>query len=152
VVHAGGENLGYMPGGLHQKMGHWLIPLTEIIEDCLGKAQTIEAMKVGDIEIAPFGMMRGRTFKDSFILLDEAQNTTKEQMELLLTRLGEGSRLVASGDLRQSDIGKQSGLKVAIDLIKKHQIPCGLVEFTNEDVVRSELCKMWVRAFDGHSN
>jgi len=148
AVHAGGEDYGFLPGGINQKMQPWLIPIMEIIEECLGKGATAEAMKAGDIEIAPFGFMRGRTFKDCFVLLDEAQNTTPEQMQLFLTRLGEGARVVVSGDLKQSDIGKNSGLKVAMDKIKQHNIPAGVVEFTAQDCVRSELCKMWVAAFE----
>lgn len=80
--------------------------------------------------------------------MDEAQNTTPEQMEMLVTRMGEGSKLVVSGDLRQSDIRGVSGLHIAMNLIKKHSIPCGLVEFSTDDVVRSELCKQWVKAFE----
>lgn len=148
AIPAGGENLGFLPGSLQQKMAPWVLPVMEIIEDCLGKAQAQEALKNGDLEIAPFGYMRGRTFRDSFVIVDEAQNTTREQMELLLTRIGEGSRLVVSGDLKQSDIGKQSGLQVAIDLIKQRNIPAGLVEFGSGDVVRSDLCKLWVMAFE----
>lgn len=142
------EEYGFLPGDLNKKLGPWMVPVMEIIEEALGKQGVLDAMKSGDLEIAPFGFMRGRTFKDSFVIVDEAQNTTKGQMELLLTRLGEGSKLVVSGDLRQSDIGARSGLTVALELIKKHNIPCGLVEFTTEDVVRSDLCKMWVEAFE----
>ena len=148
AVAAGGENYGFLPGGIGQKLAPWVVPLIEIMEECLGRQQVIDYQKIGVIEIVPFGFMRGRTFKGAFVLVDEAQNTTEEQMEMLLTRLGEGSRLVVSGDLRQSDIGKRSGLSRAIELIKKHNIPAGFVEFTSEDCVRSALCKMWVKAFN----
>lgn len=147
VIPAGGEQIGFLPGGLNAKMGPWLIPVMEILEECLGKAQVLEYLKSGEIEIAPFGMMRGRTFKNTFVVVDEAQNTTIQQLELLLTRMGEGSVLVVSGDLKQSDIGRNSGLRIATDMIKKYGLPVGLVTFGVEDVVRSEECKMWAEVF-----
>lgn len=147
AVAAGGEEYGFLPGGINQKMGPWVQPVMELLEEALGKQKVQDHLKSGVIEIAPLGFMRGRTFRNSFVILDEAQNTTREQMELILTRLGEGSQIVISGDLRQSDIGKVSGLSEAIRLLKKHKIPAGLIEFDNGDVVRSELCKRWVEAF-----
>lgn len=148
AVAAQGEEYGFLPGGINQKLAPWMVPIVEIIEECIGKQQYLDLQKDGTIEIVPFGFMRGRTFKDCFVLVDEAQNTTAEQMEMLVTRMGEGSRLVVSGDIRQSDIKGRSGLTVAVDLIRKHKLPCGLIEFTSQDVVRSDLCKMWVQAFE----
>lgn len=149
AVPAQGENYGFLPGGIDSKLAPWMVPVVEVIEEALGSKQKyLEAQKAGDIEIAPFGFMRGRTFRNAFVIVDEAQNTTPEQMELLVTRMGEGSQLVVSGDLRQSDIRGISGLDVAVQLIKKHNIPCGLVEFNAGDVIRSDLCRMWVQAFE----
>lgn len=148
AVAAEGEEYGFLPGGIDNKLAPWMVPIIEVMEESFGKQQLIDMRKAGDIEIVPFGFMRGRTFKDTFVLVDEAQNTTPGQMEMLCTRMGEGSRLVVSGDLKQSDIRGSSGLTVAVDLIKKHNLPCGLVEFTKEDVVRSDLCKLWVRAWE----
>lgn len=148
AVAACGEEYGFLPGGINQKLGPWVQPVMEVIEDCLGKQQTMDYMKTGVIEIAPLGFLRGRTFRNAFVLVDEAQNTTPEQMQLILTRIGEGSRLVISGDLQQSDIGRSSGLSIAFHLATKYQIPVGLVHFTSEDVVRSDLCKKWVMAFE----
>ena len=152
AVPACGEDYGYLPGSVHSKLAPWVVPIVSLLEDCIGKAQVLQAMKDGNIEVVPFGFMRGRTFNDSFIIVDEAQNTTAEQMEMLVTRVGEGSRLVVSGDLRQSDIKNKSGLKVAVDLIYKYKIPAGIVEFTSEDVVRSGICKMWVIAFENRDS
>ena len=144
------ENLGFLPGSLQSKVAPWAMPVTSVIEEHLGKAQTQEALRNGSIEIVPFGYLRGRSFKDCYILLDEAQNTTREQMELILTRIGEGSRIVVSGDLKQSDIGKQSGLQHAMELVEKYRIPAGVIRFTKEDCVRSALCKLWVEAYDSN--
>jgi len=143
-----GESHGFLPGDLHRKLAPWVLPITELIEEAVGKEKFITMMRAGDIEVAPFAYMRGRTFENAFVILDEAQNTTPKQMEMFLTRIGEGSRMVISGDLRQSDIGKNSGLAVAIDLIKRYKIPAEIIEFTSRDVVRSEMCRQWVEAFE----
>jgi len=148
AVPAGGESYGYLPGSLNQKLAPWVLPVMEIIEECLGKQQTIDYIKTGVIEIAPFGFMRGRTFRDAFVIVDEAQNTTIDQMKLLLTRMGDGSRLVISGDITQSDIGKVSGLTETIRLIKKHRLPVPVVDFKPSDCVRSDMCKLWLEAFE----
>lgn len=148
AVPACGEEYGFLPGGLNQKLAPWVVPIFEVLQDCLGKGQLDDAVKNGDVEIAPLGMLRGRTFRDAFVLIDEAQNCTKDQLKLILTRMGEGSRLVVSGDLKQSDIKGASGLGMIVELAKKHKLPVGIVEFTKDDVVRSDICKMWVEIFD----
>ena len=148
MVSNGGEEYGALPGNLNQKLGPWLVPVTELLEDCLGKQKLADYLKTGEVEIAPLGMMRGRTFRDSFVIVDEAQNIKIDQMEMLLTRTGEGCRLAVCGDLKQSDIGSKSGLGIVLSLIKKNNLPVGVVEFTAEDCVRSEICKLWVNAFE----
>jgi len=143
------EEHGFLPGSIDKKLAPWVLPVTEVIEEALGSKQRfLDMLKAGDLEVAPFTYMRGRTFKDAFVLLDEAQNTTKEQMKMFLTRLGENAKVVISGDIEQSDIRAGSGLAMAVDLIDTHDIPAAKVEFRSNHVVRSELCKMWVEAFE----
>jgi phosphate starvation-inducible PhoH-like protein len=92
--------------------------------------------------------MRGRTFNNAFVILDEAQNTTPSEMKMFLTRIGEESQVVLNGDIRQSDLRSDSGLKVIIEMAKKQKLPVDHIEFTIEDIVRSGICAMWVKAFD----
>lgn len=144
---ASGRSLGFFPGSLAEKMEPWVVPFTSQIERRLGKGEFECAMKKGNIEIVPFEVMRGRTFDDAFIILDEAQNTTYPEMRMFLTRIGENSRVVINGDTSQSDLRYDSGLLRIISMIDRWDIPCGVVEFTINDVVRSDLCAAWVRAF-----
>lgn len=97
--------------------------------------------------MVPFVVMRGRSWDDTFVLLDEAQNTTPEEMEMFLTRVGEDCTVVINGDIAQSDLARASGLAVALELIRAHGLPVPVVEFGVDDIVRSGLCAMWVRAF-----
>lgn len=143
-----GEKLGYLPGDMGEKMAPWVLPFLDVIGERMGRGKMAMALKDGSIEVAPFSYMRGRSFKGAFIVLDEAQNTTREQMRLFLTRIGNGCKVIVDGDLKQSDISKTSGLEIAIDLAEKRGIECGIVKFMTEDIVRSELCRAWVEAFD----
>jgi len=144
-----GEKLGFLPGEIGDKMAPWVAPFMDVLKERLGSGTLDKLMKSGAIEIAPFSFMRGRTFKDAFILLDEAQNTTREQMKLFLTRIGENAKVVVNGDTKQSDIGKNSGLTVALELAEQHNIPCSIVKFERGDIVRSAVCQAWVEAFEG---
>lgn len=144
-----GESHGYLPGTIEKKIAPWVQPVTEILKDCMGKGRFQDMYKYGDFEVAPFAYMRGRTFNDCFVILDEAQNTTPKQMEMFLTRLGYNCHVVISGDLRQTDVlTPTSGLGMAVELMKHHVIPAKLIQFTSEDVVRSEMCRHWVEAFE----
>jgi phosphate starvation-inducible protein PhoH and related proteins len=143
-----GESHGYLPGDLNRKLAPWVIPITEIMEEVLGKERFLQMMRDGDFEVAPFAYMRGRTFNNAFVMLDEAQNTTVKQMEMFLTRIGEDTKMVICGDLRQSDVCSRSGLSRALELIKAHNLPARIVEFTSKDVVRSSICQQWVEAFE----
>jgi len=105
------------------------------------------ALKNGDIEIVPFEVMRGRTFDNAIIILDEAQNTTVQEIKMFLTRLGEDSQVIINGDVSQTDLKETSGLATIIHLIKKRMLPIPVIEFTLDDIVRSDLCAMWTRAF-----
>lgn len=147
-----GENLGFLPGDLQEKVDPYLRPLYDALHDVLGPDQTVKAMERGLIEIAPLAYMRGRTLDDSFIILDEAQNTTPEQMKMFLTRLGFGSKMVITGDVTQIDLprGKTSGLMEAQRILKNIE-EIGLIYFTEGDVVRHSLVQKIIMAYDTHA-
>jgi phosphate starvation-inducible PhoH-like protein len=144
-----GRTLGFFPGSLYEKMTPWAAPITQVLRDRLGDGVFEIALKRGDIEIVPFELMRGRSWHDSFILLDEAQNTSISEMKMFLTRIGEDCITVINGDIEQCDLSESSGLKKAIDLIAQNNLSVPIVEFSVEDIVRSGQCAMWVRAFAG---
>lgn len=145
---AAGRSLGFFPGTMEEKMAPWVIPFTDVLESVLGTAAFAIATKNKLIEIVPFEVMRGRTFNKAFVILDEAQNTTPSEMKMFLTRIGEESQVVLNGDIRQSDLRSDSGLKVIIEMTKNQKLPVDHIEFTIEDIVRSGICAMWVKAFD----
>lgn len=144
-----GESLGFLPGDLQEKVDPYLRPLYDALYDVMGPDQTAKALERGLIEIAPLAYMRGRTLDDSFIILDEAQNTTPEQMKMFLTRLGFGSKMVITGDVTQIDLprGKKSGL-VEAGKILEHIEEIGFVHFTESDVVRHSLVQKIIVAYD----
>ncbi|WP_106768356.1 PhoH family protein [Paenibacillus faecalis] len=144
-----GENLGFLPGDLQEKVDPYLRPLYDALYDVMGPDQVAKALERGLIEIAPLAYMRGRTLDDSFIILDEAQNTTPEQMKMFLTRLGFGSKMVITGDVTQIDLprGKKSGLVEAKTIL--HEIEdIGFVYFAEQDVVRHSLVQKIIVAYD----
>lgn len=142
-----GKSIGFFPGTLEEKMANWVVPFTSVICDALGKGVYETAVKNGNIEVVPFETMRGRSWDRTFIVLDEAQNTTIPEMKMFLTRQGKHSRTVINGDVRQSDLKENSGLSKIIHLVKKHHLPVPIVEFTVDDIVRSDICKLWVETF-----
>jgi phosphate starvation-inducible PhoH-like protein len=144
-----GRGLGYLPGTLEEKIAPWLIPFTDVLRNCLGQVRYDAAIKRKSIEIVPFEIMRGRTFDNAFILLDEAQNTTPHEIKMFLTRIGENSRVVINGDIKQSDLTQNSGLSAVIKLIQTKHLGVPVIEFGLDDIVRSDICAMWVRAFEG---
>ena len=144
-----GEKLGFLPGDLQQKVDPYLRPLYDGLFDMLG-AETYERLVEKQIiEVAPLAYMRGRTLDDSFIILDEAQNTTGEQMKMFLTRLGDGSRMVITGDTTQIDLPdkQKSGLVIASRILRKVN-DIAICEFTNRDVVRHKLVQDIIRAYE----
>lgn len=145
---AAGRSLGFFPGTMEEKMAPWVIPFTDVLEACLGKEVYEIAMKKRQIDIVPFEVMRGRTFNRAFVILDEAQNTSPSEMKMFLTRIGEESQVLLNGDIKQSDLKMTSGLKTIIDMIQKQKLPVEHVEFSVDDIVRSDICAMWVKAFD----
>ena len=146
-----GEKLGFLPGDLTQKVDPYLRPLYDALNDFMGVDSYQKLLERGVVEVAPLAYMRGRTLSDSFIILDEAQNTTSEQMKMFLTRLGFHSKVVVTGDITQTDLpyGKKSGLAEAIEILK--DIPeIGMVHLTHKDVVRHELVQTIVKAYDAY--
>jgi phosphate starvation-inducible PhoH-like protein len=144
-----GESLGYLPGNIEEKVNPYLRPLYDSIFDMLGPEEYFSLMEKNIIEIAPLAFMRGRTLNNSFIILDEAQNTTKEQMKMFLTRLGFGSKMVITGDTTQSDLprNKESGLLHAKRLFS-NVAGIKIVELSKEDVVRHDLVKEIIRIYE----
>jgi phosphate starvation-inducible PhoH-like protein len=144
-----GESLGYLPGNIEEKVNPYLRPLYDSIFDMLGPEEYFSLMEKNVIEIAPLAFMRGRTLNNSFIILDEAQNTTKEQMKMFLTRLGFGSKMVITGDTTQSDLprNKESGLLHAKRLFS-NVAGIKIIELSKEDVVRHDLVKEIIRIYE----
>lgn len=144
-----GEKLGFLPGDLQTKVDPYLRPLYDALAEMFGMETYQKLMEKGAIEIAPLAYMRGRTLNGSFIILDEAQNTTREQMKMFLTRIGEGSKAVVTGDLTQIDLpeGKKSGLTHATHILKDID-DIAVVRLTARDVVRHPLVMKIIRAYD----
>lgn len=144
-----GEQLGFLPGDMQEKVDPYLRPIYDALFDMLPQDQVEKRMEKGEIEIAPLAFMRGRTLSNAFVILDEAQNTTAVQMKMFLTRLGEGSSMVVTGDLSQVDLphGVRSGLRDAIETLDGVK-GVGLIRFTQKDVVRHRLVKRIVDAYD----
>ena len=144
-----GEKLGFLPGDLQQKVDPYLRPLYDALFDMLGAESFQKYQERGNIEVAPLAYMRGRTLDDSFIILDEAQNTTPEQMKMFLTRLGFGSKIVVTGDITQIDLpdGKKSGLVEVIKILKNVD-DIQTVKFSEKDVVRHKLVQDIIKAYD----
>ena len=143
-----GKDLGYFPGTLEEKFAPWAAPVLDVLNEHLGKGVVETGIKNGNIEMAPLSTMRGRSFKNAFILVDEAQNLTVAEMKMFLTRVGKGCKVVINGDIKQSDINVQSGLSKVIHLVKKYNLQVPIIEFGVEDIVRSDICKQWILAFE----
>lgn len=144
-----GEKLGFLPGDLQQKVDPYLRPLYDALFDMLGAEAFARYQERGSIEVAPLAYMRGRTLDDSFIILDEAQNTTREQMKMFLTRLGFNSKMVVTGDVTQIDLpdGKKSGLTDAMRILRN--VPyISINTFTEKDVVRHKLVQDIIKAYE----
>lgn len=144
-----GEKLGFLPGDLQNKVDPYLRPLYDALYELMGVENFQKYLERGVIEVAPLAYMRGRTLNDSYIILDEAQNTTCEQMKMFLTRFGENSRVIVTGDLTQIDLpaGRKSGLKEAVEVLR--DVPgIAVCELTHRDVVRHSLVQAIVKAYE----
>lgn len=147
-----GEKLGFLPGDLQQKVDPYLRPLYDALFDMMGAENFQKCQERGDIEVAPLAYMRGRTLDDSFIILDEAQNTTREQMKMFLTRLGFNSKAVVTGDVTQIDLpdGKRSGLKEVVKILKGVE-DIAIVNLSEKDVVRHRLVQEIIKAYERYN-
>ena len=148
-----GEKLGFLPGDLQQKIDPYLRPLYDALFDMMGSENFAKCHERGEIEVAPLAYMRGRTLDESFVILDEAQNTTCEQMKMFLTRLGFGSKIVVTGDVTQIDLpdGKKSGLKEAVSILKNIK-DIAVVRLNERDVVRHKLVQDIIKAYEKNAN
>ena len=144
-----GEKLGFLPGDLQQKVDPYLRPLYDALNDMMGAESYQRLLERGAVEVAPLAYMRGRTLNDAFIILDEAQNTTSEQMKMFLTRMG--SKMIITGDVTQIDLpaGRKSGLVEALEVLKGVE-DIGMVRLSHRDVVRHELVQAIVKAYEKH--
>jgi phosphate starvation-inducible PhoH-like protein len=148
-----GERLGFLPGDMSQKVDPYLRPMYDALYDMLGPEQVGRLIEKNVIEVAPLAFMRGRSLNDSFVILDEAQNTSVAQMKMFLTRIGFGSRAVVTGDITQIDLpsGQMSGLKNAIEILRDVE-GIAFTYFTPKDVVRHELVQRIVEAYEANGN
>ncbi|MBR6728399.1 MAG: PhoH family protein, partial [Clostridia bacterium] len=146
-----GEKLGFLPGDLQSKVDPYLRPLYDALFDMLGTETYQKYMERGNIEVAPLAYMRGRTLDDSFVILDEAQNTTPEQMKMFLTRLGFNSKMVVTGDITQIDLpdGKKSGLREVMRILKGVE-DVAICTFAQKDVVRHQLVQRIIEAYENY--
>jgi phosphate starvation-inducible PhoH-like protein len=146
-----GERLGFLPGDLTQKVDPYLRPMYDALYEMMGFDRVARFIERNVIEVAPLAFMRGRSLNDSFIILDEAQNTTVEQMKMFLTRIGFGSRAVVTGDVTQTDLpaGRQSGLSHVVDVLRD-VTGVAFTFFDAQDVVRHPLVQRIVRAYESH--
>jgi phosphate starvation-inducible PhoH-like protein len=144
-----GEKLGFLPGDMAQKVDPYLRPLYDALFEMMGQDAYLSLMEKGTVEVAPLAFMRGRTLSNAFIILDEAQNTTAEQMKMFLTRMGKNSRCVVTGDLTQIDLPplKKSGLHIATEVLRDIE-DVSIIRLTQVDVVRNELVQRIVRAYE----
>lgn len=148
-----GEKLGFLPGDLQQKVDPYLRPLYDALYEIMGAESYQKNLEKGAIEVAPLAYMRGRTLDNAFIVLDEAQNTTPEQMKMFLTRIGYGSKVIITGDITQLDLpeGKKSGLKESIKILQGIE-GIGFITLTNKDVVRHPLVQKIILAYEKYEN
>jgi phosphate starvation-inducible PhoH-like protein len=142
-----GKDIGFLPGTLEEKAQPWALPVLDVLVKHLGRGAVDTGLKAGNIEVATLALMRGRSFDDAFIIVDEAQNIDIPEIKMLLTRVGEGSTIVLNGDIQQSDLKGTSGLAKIIHLSKKYMLDAPVVEFGIDDIVRSGICAEWVKVF-----
>lgn len=145
-----GRSLGFRPGDLQEKLLEWFAEIITVLRERLGTGAVETGLKNGTIELVPFETMRGRSFNQAFVILDEAQNTTPHEMKMFTTRLGEGTKTVVNGDIRQSDLRESSGLKALLDVTAEMAVPH--ITFRREDIVRSALCREFIENWMEYEN
>ena len=146
-----GKSLGAFPGTVEEKMAPWLVAITDVLRKQLGEGKFKYAMQHRHIEIQPMETIRGRSFPNSFILFDEAQNLTRDDLKAIVTRQGENSTMVLMGDKTQRDV-TVDGLSWLRKIARKYDVSASFHEFTSDDIIRSGICKQWVKAFEGESD
>ncbi len=144
---ATGRSLGAFPGTVEEKMEPWLLPITDVLREQLGNGFYEHAVKSGKICIQPIETVRGRSFDNAIVLLDEAQQLSVDELKAITTRIGQNSKLFLMGDQAQRDV-KTDGLGWLLRLVEKHELPVGFHTFTSDDIVRSGLCRAFVKAFE----
>lgn len=142
-----GRSLGFFPGSMEEKFGIWCAPFLSLLKEYFGESHFELMLKRGVIDIVPFEVMRGRTFDNAFVILDEAENCTLHELKMFVTRIGEGTKVLINGDFKQADI-PNSGLKELIHIACANNIDVPVISFGPEDVVRSGICKQWIIAFE----
>jgi len=142
-----GKSFGAFPGTVEEKMGPWLLPITDVLKAQLGNGFYDHAVKTGAIIVQPLETIRGRSFDDAVVLMDESQQLTIEELKAVTTRIGENAKLFLMGDRAQRDVNSD-GLLWLTNLVKKHELPVSIHEFISDDIVRSGLCKQFVKAFE----
>ena len=142
-----GRDIGFLKGDLTEKTMPWALPVLDVLEKHLGKGTVETGIKNGNIEMAPLALMRGRSFDNAFIIVDETQNITTHELKMILTRVGEGTTIVLNGDVQQSDLKEADGLSKIIHLAKKYMLPVPIIEFGVDDIIRSDITAMWVKTF-----
>ena len=142
-----GKSLGALPGTVEEKLAPWLLPVTDVLRRHLGDGFYEHALKSGTIQFQPIETIRGRSFDDTVVIIDESQQLTKEELKAITTRMGTRSRLYLMGDRSQRDI-RVDGLEWLTSVVIKHELPVDIHRFTSDDIVRSDLCASFVRAFE----
>jgi len=151
-IAAGGKSLGFFPGERDEKMMNWMRPVLKVMEKHLGKDKVRQMLSAGEILIEPFETMRGESFENAFVLLDEAQNASYDELKMFLTRIGEDTLTVIDGDVGQTDLARDSGLRRIINIAKRQMLPYPVIEFTSDDIVRGDVCASWIKAFLAEEN
>ena len=146
-----GEDLGHLPGTLEEKVTPWAAPVLQIIQQRIGRGK-LECDLHKSIEIIPLQLMRGHTFDDAWVLVDEAQNLTIDQAKMLVTRIGVNAKLLINGDINQKDIHESSGLSWLVNNINRHKMPIPVVNFNINDCQRSGICRMWLEVMEKDSS
>jgi phosphate starvation-inducible PhoH-like protein len=141
---ATGRPLGFRPGTLEEKLAEWMAEPLAILHERLGATKYQYFMSKGRIEMVPFESIRGRSFNNAWVLLDEAQNTTPDEMKCFITRIGENTKVLINGDVRQSDLYGSSGLMTLIEVVDRYNMDVPVIDFQSDDIVRSDLCKQFI--------
>lgn len=145
------KSLGFRPGDLIEKAWEWFAEVMSVMSMWFDNGGIQTGLKNGNIELVPFETMKGRSFNDGFVFLDEAQNTQPDEMLMFLTRIGEDAQVVMNGDMNQSDIGQNSGLKKALDVFEFGQMEVPVIEFTHDDIVRGDFCKQLIINWEAYN-